>query len=209
MVEQTDVEVGRPHPTNSPDLTGGRGVLNKWGSACVGFLRGPLLVALLILACGSAWSVWRFGSVRHGIAYLKGYVLIAQNPTVKLGSIPAGTEVEGVFVLKNLTNRPITVLGAKPECTCVMTSDLPMRVDSLSTGRLRFKFAARNNEINQSVAHRTLLYLDVDSPPVVLTLAGDVVSPGKAQQSDAAAVSRYSPSGKHGSARLDVFRASQ
>ncbi len=128
----------------------------------------------MILLGYCAWSLWRYGNVTDGIAFLNGFVLVAEKPTLELGDVSVGSKAEGVFILKNLTNQPITILGAKPECPCVVTSELPVQVDRLSSSPFRLRFVPRTQEANQSVAYRTLLYLDVDSPSIILTLAASV-----------------------------------
>jgi hypothetical protein len=173
MTEKSDVENGdQPEEATvaSGVAAGKRRVLR-----CVLFLAGPLLVAVLILLGFCVWSVWRYGNVTDGIALVNGYVLAAQKPIVELGKIPVGAKVDGIFVLKNLTDHPITILGARPECRCVVASDLPIQVDALSSVSFCLRFVPGENEANQHVTHRALLYLDADSPEIVLTLAADVI----------------------------------
>jgi hypothetical protein len=142
---------------------------------CVRFIAGPLTVALLILLGCSGWSIWRYGNVTDGIAFMNGFVLIAEKPTLELGRVAVGDKVEGIFVLKNLTGRPITILGAKPECSCVATSELPIQVEAFSSVHFKLQFTPGKGEASQSVVHHALLYTNIDSPEVTLTIKADIL----------------------------------
>jgi hypothetical protein len=174
MVEQAAID-NCGELANSIRAATGYSVLKRRASACVRFIVGPLLVALLILACYSAWSIGRFGNLTNGIEFLNGSVLIAEKPMLELGKVPVGTEVEGVFVLKNVTNQPIAIVGGKAECSCVITTGFPMQVDPMCSARLSLRFTPRPSDANRRVVHRAVLYLDVDSPAMILTFAADVV----------------------------------
>jgi hypothetical protein len=188
MTEKSDVEDG-DQPVGSVTAASGVDVGKCQALRCIRFLAGPLLVALLILLGFCFWSVWRYGNVSDGIAFVNGYVLVAQKPIVELGKIPVGAKVDGIFVLKNLTDHPITILGARSECRCVVASDLPIQVDALSSVSFCLRFVPGENEVNQSVTHRALLYLDADSPEIVLTLAADVVPAVKTPSGQATSLS--------------------
>jgi hypothetical protein len=135
------------------------------------FIAGPLLVAVLILLGFSIWSVWRYGNVSDGIAFLDGFVVIAAKPTLELGSVPVGTEAKGVFVLKNLTDEPISLVGASPDCSCMIMSDFPIRIEPHGTATFDVRFTPRAREAGRTVTHRILLYLNVDSPTITLALS--------------------------------------
>jgi len=174
MVEQTVIDKG-DQPANSVDVVGARGILKPWFVASSRFVAGPLAVVFFALLCYSGWSLWRFGSFVDGIAFLNGYVLVAEQKTLDLGEVRVGSEAEGNFVLKNLTSEPITLVGARPECSCMIASDLPARIEPHSTMDFSVRFTPNRREASQTVTHRILLYLDVDSPAVVITFSADVL----------------------------------
>lgn len=131
----------------------------------------PLLtmfVAGTVCLCFGGWSFLRFGHPLDGLAYLNGVVLKADQPD--LGTVAPGSEVEAVFVVKNLTTNPVSIVGAKPDCACVVGSDLPLTIDALSSARLPVRFTVERGELHKELIRHVLLHLNVDAPPVVLTL---------------------------------------
>lgn len=139
------------------------------------FLVGPLLVAFVIVLCYSGWSYWRFGSFKDGIEFLSGYRLVAEQSVLDIGKVRVGAETEGNFVLKNLTDKPITIIGAKSDCSCMVISGLPIRVEPRCSTDFAVRYTPLAREGNETVTHRILLYLDIDSPEVVLTLSADIL----------------------------------
>ena len=179
MAEQTDTgDSGRSADSAQPARD--RLTLRRFASALVAYLAGPLLVALLIFLCFCGWSIWRFGNLTNGILYIDGTALIAEEPVLDLGEVPLGSVAEGTFVLRNLTSAPVTVLGGKPSCSCMLLSDMPIRIDAMSSASLSVQFAPTKSQVGRRNSGRVLLYMDVDSPPVVLTATWKAVSGAQA-----------------------------
>lgn len=111
--------------------------------ALVRFLSAAFGVALSLLLIYSVWSMRRYGDLASGIAFLDGAVLTANDSSLMLENVFEGDSVEGEFVVKNVTARPLVVLDAIPACSCLkIMSKLPMNVPRFSTATLRIRFAA-------------------------------------------------------------------
>lgn len=68
----------------------------------------------------------RFGSLASALAYVRGDGLTPDVYARDFGTLSQSEPASVTFSLRNHTQRPITVLGAKPTCTCLVTSDLPV-----------------------------------------------------------------------------------
>ncbi|MCP4673990.1 MAG: DUF1573 domain-containing protein [Deltaproteobacteria bacterium] len=139
------------------------------------YLLGPLLVAVMVLLGFCGWSIWQYGDLATGVAYLNGSVLVPEASVLDLGEVCVGGEAEGVFRLRNLTDQPITIIGGRTECSCVLGDEFPVQVDAMSFGEVSLRFTPGPRDAKRHVVHRTLLYLDVDAPEIVLTFSADVV----------------------------------
>ncbi len=157
------------------------------------YLLGPLLVAVLVLLCFCGWSVWRYGNLTRGVAFLNGAVLVAEESLLDLGDVPVGAEAEGVFRVRNLTDQSIVIVGGKTDCSCVLGDEFPLQVDAMSSGRVSLRFTPRPSDANRQVVHRTLLYLNIDSPSIVLSFAANVVPGSKSEGENAAGATGISP----------------
>jgi hypothetical protein len=98
--------------------------------------RGGLVVVALTsvflgLFAGLGW--YRFGSLAHAKAYLRGERLLVADRARSLGDVPAGTTLTLQYAVTNLTGHPVRLLGAQPSCSCTMTGDLPMTLAASET----------------------------------------------------------------------------
>lgn len=145
--------------------------------AC-GPILGPAAVALLLLAGFFAWSEFRFGSIRDGVAYCNGYLLVAGQPEVDLGPVKVGSCVGGCCYLKNLTDVPVMVLGATPDCSCITVSGVPMRVAPHGSTKLPFVYCPRAGSGSRRETRLIRVYIDADSPELLLPVRADVIAVG-------------------------------
>ena len=74
------------------------------------------------------WSYATYGNVRSGWLWLSGYKLVAEEYRIDLGEAPAGESKSGMFLLRNLTGKPVVVLGVEADCSCLAASELPVSV---------------------------------------------------------------------------------
>ena len=121
--------------------------------ATIKFALIPVAIAAAILVGLGIWSIERYGSLADGIAFVNGSVVVADESVVELGQVPVSTTVEGTFTLKNLTSHPVTILGAQPECQCVVASALPVKIDGLSSTSFALRFTPAEGELGLSQAN--------------------------------------------------------
>lgn len=151
----------------------------RQGAELRGVLRGlaaPLVLAGLGVAGLLAWSYWQFGSLSMAMAYVSGYALVPESATLDAGDAPAGKDTKVQFRLRNVSGRPVRVVGAKSDCGCVAVDDLPLTVDARQAAEMRLRFSPRPTEVGLLIRHKTVLLLDVDNPTIVLTVTARVVA---------------------------------
>jgi Protein of unknown function (DUF1573) len=148
----------------------------------VQFVILPLVVASLLFAGLATISVIRFGNVSRGFAFVGGSVLVPDKSMIELGKVPAGKTNEIVFQVRSVSGQPVTIIGGKAECSCVMSDAFPVKVSPLASVPIRVQFTPRQVDVNSRVVHRILLYLDTDSFPVVLSFGASIFAPARAKE---------------------------
>jgi hypothetical protein len=89
-------------------------------------------------------------------------------PEVWVGEALAGKEAVAVFRLRNLLTETVTVVGARADCGCSATEDLPLAVPPRALSEMRLRFRTRSGDEGRLLQYGVLLYLDTDSAPVYL-----------------------------------------
>ncbi len=121
-----------------------------------------------------SWSAINFDSTRDAILYLKGMKIVAEPTVFHVAAGRAGEVRNASFQVRNLTSKPITVLGARTSCSCVATESLPILIPPGSEktfgATLRLD-GASNERIDQSVQYVTDL---TDQPLVNVRITGSV-----------------------------------
>jgi hypothetical protein len=125
------------------------GVITLAGAACV-------------LGIGGAASIVTFGSVDAGLAYLRGEQLYASPFSVALGTVTAGDAGDFTVTVRNLSSRPLRLLGAKTSCSCITSAELPLEI---AAGESRLvHFSIRAPESDAEFAYVIEFYSDVIGP---------------------------------------------
>lgn len=140
-------------------------------------LACPVAICISGILLAWGWSVLEFGTVSFGLAYLNGYSVCPESAEASAGKVGAGNVAVVVFRLKNLVNSPVTVVGAKADCGCLATDNLPLTISPKGISEITLRFAARRNETGTHIRHGALLFLDVDQPPIYLTATAEVIPP--------------------------------
>jgi hypothetical protein len=142
-------------------------------------LRPLLALVFVAVAAGTffaMWAWWNFGSVQTGWAYTSGYRVIPVSESIEFDSVLAGTKVHGTFVLQNLSNQDIQVIGAKPDCYCITASHFPILLKKRGQCSLDFEFLADDNvTVETVVEHHIVVNFDTAHPPLVLWMRAKVI----------------------------------
>jgi len=78
----------------------------------------------LVLGAGVAWASLNFGSVRDAWLYAGGARVMIRPAVAMVKDGRAGDAREAVFLVRNLADRTVNVLGVTTSCTCI-SADKP------------------------------------------------------------------------------------
>ena len=142
------------------------------------YLPGITGVTLAIAGC-AAWSLINFGSLHLGWLYANGVRVTIAPRVVTVPDGKPGDAREAVFVLRNLSNRPVRIVGATTNCTCLLPGDkLPLTVSPGGTTSLHVALDIR--KVKGGRIEQALLYLTdhPSAPRLKVRIAARVVDPG-------------------------------
>lgn len=91
-------------------------------------MGSTILLTSLGLAVLNLWAWIEFGSVSSGVAFLRGERLIPDSYTRTIGTVDSSSDQVAIFEFTNHAKGPVTILGARSSCNCVVSDDkLPIR----------------------------------------------------------------------------------
>ena len=140
-----------------------------------GMLRwsaGTGLGAILLLGLAYIGSSWAFGSGTFLLHRLRGEVLVLEPQSQSLGVAPVGSKRTAEVIIRNLSQSPITIPGARTDCSCVVTRDLPLTIAGRESKALEIEVEYRGD---QRMFERTVAFY-CDSPEnklLVCSLKGE------------------------------------
>lgn len=82
-------------------------------------------IAVVILGC-IAWAMISFGSIYQAYLYAAGFRVTIEPTTITVQDGKLGEAGGAVLLIRNLTGRPVRLLGVSTSCTCVSTDKMPV-----------------------------------------------------------------------------------
>jgi hypothetical protein len=134
----------------------------SWGNT----LAVAALIAVSILGGASLYC----GSLKSGLALLRGQSVYFSSNEVILGTVSPGQVSSGWFELANLTSRTVTIYGAHKHCECAIVSDLPVEIPPRTHAKIWFSVSTSQGELRSVVSTVVDLFVDVPESPIPLTL---------------------------------------
>lgn len=105
--------------------------------------RSPLVIPITILifinlefACFAAWSIYHFGSLSAGLAYLNGDRLMPDAYAKSIGAISKDRDITVYFSLLNASDRPMMIRSASPYGPCSVLGKFPAMIQPSKTLRV-------------------------------------------------------------------------
>jgi Protein of unknown function (DUF1573) len=131
-------------------------------------LFGTTISVFLVLS----WAY--YGSVRLGILAIAGKQLVSEVGELSVGTLEVGEQRVLVFHLRNLTGRPINIVGSQSKCTCTSAEKLPLVVPP--GGRLPLRVTYRADKA-ANVNETMRLFTDSErNRQLVLSVSGRVIA---------------------------------
>ena len=129
------------------------------------YLPGIGGAVFVVLGC-ITWAVVTFGSLYHGWLYASGVRVMMEPTSVVVPEGQDGEPQDTVFVIRNLTNRPVRIVGATTTCTCVVATDkLPLVVPAKGTTELHAALGPPSSSTGRSVAQFLVYHTDHPAAP--------------------------------------------
>jgi len=132
---------------------------------------GAITAVLVLLGFGVA--MLRLGSVAAVLAWAGGSSVIVLAEPVVLDGVAPGTEVSAGLRVRNVSERPVRVLGGMCDCPCAVLHDLPVLLDPKECRELRITVMTPR-EAGGRFHHKICLYLSSPGPPLVTYVSGVV-----------------------------------
>ncbi len=132
---------------------------------------------VVVVVLGLGWSLARFGSLGHAWLYANGVRLTVDNRTIQLPDGKPGEDRDADFVVRNLSGKPIQILGAQTSCGCVATAKLPVTVLPGQANTLRVTLHLE--QTSTGVVEQMIIYHTDEStaPNLTVVVKGRVINP--------------------------------
>ena len=133
--------------------------------------KSVLAAAVMIIALCST-AVICFGGVRAAISRWNGFPVHFDSKSLVV-NLKSGESATLSFPVRSLISKPVTIVGATTGCSCVSVHGLPMEVTDAGQS-LRVKYNAAGTTAPESDRQYIQLWLNVDSPPIMLDVEAHV-----------------------------------
>jgi hypothetical protein len=139
----------------------------------------PAATVVIVVILFLVGSYTMYGDLRSGWLRLGGYGLIAEEYTLDLGTVPTGESKPGVFRLRNLTGKPVAILGVKSDCSCLVASALPVTISPREVLNFEVIFLADHVDSKTEVIRQMILHTSVDQPIQILEVKVTIIPNNK------------------------------
>ena len=135
-----------------------------------------ILSSLLVSVCGgvllSIWSYYCYGDIFSGVERLRGRTVLVRNVRIDVDTVDDESNLTHFSLeIKNLTSKPVRVVGASASCSCTHFYGIPVTLQAYKTtelgGSLHWK-----EEMKGGFKYTVLVYLDSGVSPVAFVIEG-------------------------------------
>ena len=150
------------------ELSGSRSPVVQW-----------IQIALITLLIGCTFfgiGWWRSGGMSTSLAYLQGERLIFQPANIIIENAKSGETVERTVVVKNLSNKTITLLGSQKSCGCITLNQFPIEIKPHGKFELKLKIGIPKKA--EPIDNFVKIFTDLEGMvSVTINVSGNVKSP--------------------------------
>jgi hypothetical protein len=137
-------------------------------------MKWPInLIAVCLLLIGGLFAVRAFIS-KPTLSALRGDLLYVEPSTTIITDAKVGETVRSTFMLTNVTDKKIRVLGANSTCGCTGIVGLPINLESGETRDVEIRMEVGNPSVDGVYSQSATLLLDCKGPKVSLILEANV-----------------------------------
>ncbi len=140
------------------------------------YLPGIGGVAVVAGGC-VVWAIINFGSLYHALLYAGGARVTIEPRAVTVPEGKEGDAREVVFLIRNLTDNPVRVVGVTTSCTCVSTERLPVVLPARGAKELHVALRLAKSPTG-SIVQSVIYHTDHPAAPnLAVTVTGRVAEP--------------------------------
>ncbi len=105
-----------------------------------------LTLTLALLAVGAGYGRLRFGSISAALDSLRGRLVHVDERDKSISGVRAGSQVVVSYALTNISERPVSLIGASSSCSCTVVQDPPMTLASSETGTVSVRISTSEDK---------------------------------------------------------------
>ena len=139
-----------------------------------------VMAGLLIASIATAsYARHRYGSFAATRAVVSGQRIYTETPMKSLGEVSVGEIRPVEFVARNLTSRPIGIIGSRMSCTCTTANGLPSSLPAGETRVIRLNYSP--SQAKPGAGDTEVVRLFTDDPvdrELILTFTARPITPG-------------------------------
>jgi hypothetical protein len=113
-----------------------------------------------------------------GLARLRGQVLFVGRDSDVIPTVPERVYLTGYWELENLTHMPVTIVGSRSACGCVVAEDLPIVIGPRARTTIGISAVVWATKDSDLFEQPVQLCLDTPSAPVVAVVRAKVLREG-------------------------------
>lgn len=100
------------------------------------WMLAPVIVFFVVMLIGSIAMRSAFGTFPLAMRYLRGERLVIEPDEIHVERPKESGTMTVEAVLRNISSRPVNVIGANVSCSCMVTGNLPVKIEPGAAYRL-------------------------------------------------------------------------
>jgi len=136
-------------------------------------LIGLALAAVLICSSG-IFARSFFGSIAAASAFAMGNEIFLERPVQALGKVCLGEKRTVEFPVRNLSSRPIALIGSRISCSCTTGQSWPDSLPAWSVSILRVEFAPTEFKEGQAATEQVRVFTNSVNPELTMAFTANI-----------------------------------
>lgn len=118
------------------------------------------ILALLGAATMASVAVYRFGSARNALSFVRGERVLIQSSVHAMGSVAVGEKRLIRYELTNLTSRTVNVVGSQAPCSCTTVRRMPAVLPRARAETIELEYSPTSEQAGQNYTGELKVFLD-------------------------------------------------
>lgn len=141
--------------------------------AILGFLTHPVVIFLALLGVLFGLPIAWYGSMNSALEALRGHSLVVDSTSKSIGTVKATETPSVTFRLRNISSRPVRIVGSLKTCGCLASDKVPFTMEPWETRD--FRVVVDPSHAEGTFAQRVILHTSVpEQPSMTFNIIGQV-----------------------------------